>query len=92
MVQMIFRNFVTLIIIGGLVGGAGIAIIADSFVNPSILTSEITDVDGNVTKLYTPNNLDNNGMFKIWLGAAIGYGASVVGVLYKARKGNGEEA
>lgn len=92
MAKMIFRNFVTLIIIGGLVGGAGIAIIADSFTNPSILTSETIDADGTHTKIYTLNNLDNNGMFKIWLGAAIGYGASVVGVLYKARNGNGEES
>lgn len=91
MVEMKFRNFVTLIIIGGLIGGAGVAIIADSFVHPSILESVVVDADGVRTETYTVNSLDENDMFKIWLGAAIGYGASVIGALYKARKGNGDD-
>ena len=91
MVEMKFRNFVTLIIIGGLIGGSGIIIATDSFMNPSVLLSEIISPDGTITKTYDNNTLDNNGIFKIWLGAAIGYGASVVGALYKARKGNGDD-
>ncbi len=88
---MIFRNFVTLIIIGGLVGGSGIAIIADSFTNPQTLLAETISPDGTIFREYESNSLSNNDMFKIWLGAAIGYGASVVGLLYKAKKGNGED-
>lgn len=92
MTEMIFRNFITLIIIGGLIGGSGVAIVADTYVQPQILLTEVTESNGTVTKTFKDNSLDESKLFSIWLGAAIGYGGLIVAFLYKAKKGNGEEA
>lgn len=92
MPTIVFRNFVTLIVIGGLIGGSGIAIIAESFTQPQILVTEITASDGTVTKTFTNNSLSNNQLFNIWIGAVISYAGSIIAVLYKAPKGSGEDS
>jgi len=91
MVEMKFRNFVTLIVIGGLICGAGVAIVAESFTQPQILATEVTTPDGTVTKTYTNNSLANNQLFNIWIGAVLGYGGAIIAVLYKARTASGED-
>ena len=90
MVELKFRNFVTLLVMAGLVGGAGIAIMYDSLGNQVILT-EVTDPDGTFTRTYADNSLDNSQTFGIWLGAILGFAGAIVAVLYKAKTGSGED-
>jgi len=86
-----FRNVVTLIVIAGLLGGSGIAIVYDSFEHPTPLISETTLPDGTVTKTYANNSLAANQLFNIWLGAIIGFGGSIIAFLYKQQKASGED-
>lgn len=92
MVEMKFRNFVTLIVIAGLIGGTGIAVVADSFTNAQVLVTEVTDADGIVTKTYHDNSLQANQTFSTWMGACLGFGGIIVAFLYKARTGDGDDS
>ena len=91
MVELKFRNFVTLLVIGGLIGGAGVVISYDGLVNQQVITSEIISPDGTVTKNYQDNSLQQSQIFNIWLGAILGYGGAIIAVLYKAKNGTGED-
>jgi hypothetical protein len=86
-----FRNIVTLLVVGGLIGGAGGSIIYDSFENSQILVEKTTAPDGTVIEKFENNSLTNNNIFNIWLGAVLGYGGAIVAVLYKQRTGSGED-
>jgi len=86
-----FRNLVTLIVIAGLMGGSGIAIVYDSFEHPQLLVSETTLPDGTITKTFANNSLAANQLFNIWLGAIIGFGGAIIAFLYKQPKASGED-
>ncbi len=88
--ELKFRNFVTILVIAGLVGGAGIAIMYDGLGSQTILT-EVTAPDGTFTRTYADNSLDNSQTFGIWLGAILGFAGAIVAVLYKAKTGSGED-
>lgn len=85
-----FRNIVTIIVIAGLVGGSGAAIMYDALSNPQILTSKTTSPDGTVTETYEANHLSSNQIFNIWLGAVLGFGGAIIAVLYKQQQATGE--
>ena len=91
MVELKFRNFVTLLVIGGLIGGAGVVISYDGLTNQQVVTSEITAPDGTFTKTFKDNSLGESQIFNIWLGAILGFGGAIVAVLYKSSKGDGED-
>ncbi len=92
MVELKFRNFVTILVVGGLIGGAGLAIIYDGTANQNaVVLTEITSPDGTVTKTFKDNSLGNSQIFNIWLGAILGYGGAIIAVLYKAKTGSGED-
>jgi phosphotransferase system glucose/maltose/N-acetylglucosamine-specific IIC component len=96
MVELKFRNFVTLLVIGGLIGGAGVVISYDGLANTQIVTSETVVVDNimnttSTTYTYKDNSLGESQIFNIWLGAILGYGGAIVAVLYKAKTGSGED-
>jgi len=91
MMELKFRNFVTLLVIGGLIGGAGVVISYDGLLNQKVIESETTSPDGTVTISYRDNSLGESQIFNIWLGAILGYGGAIVAVLYKARTGSGED-
>jgi len=85
MVELKFRNFVTILVIGFLIGGAGIVISYDGLENQQVVLTEVTAPDGTVTKTYKDNSLGESGIFNIWLGAILGYGGGIITVLYKAK-------
>ncbi len=89
--ELKFRNFVTLLVIGGLIGGLGIVISYDGLANTQIIISEVTDPDGTFTRTYSDNSLDSSNTFGIYLGAVLGFGGIIVGLLYKAKTGSGED-
>ena len=91
MPQLKFRNFVTLLVIGGLIGGVGIVISYDGLQNPQIVLTEVTAPDGTFTKTFKDNSLGESQIFNIWLGAVLGYGGAIIAVLYKAKTGNGDD-
>ena len=89
--ELKFRNIVTVMVIGGLIGGSGIVISYDGLENSQIIDSEIISPDGTVTKNYKDNSLQESQIFNIWLGAVLGYGGAIIAVLYKAKNGTGED-
>ena len=91
MVELKFRNFVTLLVIGGLIGGAGILIGYDGLANQQVVISEVTGPDGTFTKTFKDNSLGESQIFNIWLGAILGYGGAIIAVLYKAKNADGED-
>jgi len=91
MVELKFRNFVTILVIGGLIGGIGIVISYDGLANTSIVISEVTAPDGTFTKTFKDNSLGTSQYFGIYLGAILGFGGAIVGVLYKSKTGSGED-
>ena len=91
MVELKFRNFVTILIMGGLIGGLGIVISYDGLVNQQIVISEVTAPDGTFTKTFKDNSLGNSQIFGIYLGAILGFGGGIIAVLYKAKSGTGED-
>lgn len=91
MIELKFRNVVTLLVIGGLIGGAGIVISYDGLQNQQVIVSEVTDADGAITKTFKDNSLGESQIFNIWLGAILGYGGGIISVLYKASKATGED-
>ena len=91
MVELKFRNFVTLLVMGGLIGGIGIVISYDGLANQQIVISEVTAPDGTFTKTFKDNSLDNSQIFGIYLGAVLSFGGIIVGLLYKAKTGSGED-
>jgi len=90
MVELKFRNFVTLLVIGGLIGGIGIVISYDGLANQQIVISEVTAPDGTFTKTFKDNSLANSQYFGIYLGALLSFGGAIVAVLYKGQKADGE--
>lgn len=87
-----FRNFVTLLIVGILIGGSGVAIIYDSAFKPLDIESELILPDGSKEIVYTKRTtLGESQLFNIWLGSILGYGGAVIGTLYKAKSGNGND-
>lgn len=91
MIELKFRNFVTLLVIGGLIGGLGVVISYDGLTNQQVVISEITAPDGTFTKTFKDNSLANSQYFGIYLGAVLGFGGIIVGLLYKSSKGDGED-
>lgn len=91
MVELKFRNFVTLLVIGGLIGGAGVVISYDGLATQQVVISEVTAPDGTFTKTFKDNSLGESQIFNIWLGAILGYGGAIVAVLYKAKTASGED-
>lgn len=91
MIELKFRNFVTLLVLGGLIGGLGIVISYDGLENQQIVISEVTSPDGTFTKTFKDNSLANSQYFGIYLGAVLGFGGAIVGLLYKAKTGNGDD-
>ena len=89
--ELKFRNFVTILIIGGLIGGLGIVISYDGLVNQQVVISEVTAPDGTFTKTFKDNSLASSQYFGIYLGAVLGFGGIIVGLLYKAKKSDGED-
>ena len=89
--ELKFRNFVTILVIGGLIGGAGIVISYDGLENQQVVLTEVTAPDGTLTKTYKDNSLGESQVFNIWLGAVLGYGGGIVTVLYKAKNAAGED-
>lgn len=89
--ELKFRNLVTLLVIGGLIGGLGIVVSYDSLANQQVLLTEVTDPDGTITKTYKDNSLGNSPHFGIYLGAVLGFGGLIVGLLYKAKTSSGED-
>jgi len=87
-----FRNFVTLLIVGILIGGSGVTIIYDSTFKTLDVKSE-TILSNRTTELvYTERtSLGESQPFNIWLGSILGYGGAVIGTLYKAKNGNGND-
>ncbi len=81
----------TLLVIGGLIGGAGILIGYDGLANQQVVLTEITAPDGTVTKTFKDNSLGESQIFNIWLGAILGYGGAIIAVLYKAKNASGED-
>jgi len=91
LVELKFRNVVTLLVIGGLIGGAGIVISYDGLQNQQITISEVIAPDGTITKTFKDNSLGESQIFNIWLGAILGFGGGIISVLYKAPKADGED-
>jgi len=91
MIELKFRNFVTLLVIGGLIGGLGIVISYDGLVNQQVVISEVTSPDGTFTKTFKDNSISSSQPFGIYLGAVLGFGGIIVGLLYKAKNGSGED-
>lgn len=91
MVELKFRNVVTLLVLGGLIGGAGIVISYDGLQNQQVVLTEVTAPDGTFTKTYKDNSLGESQIFNIWLGAILGFGGAIVAVLYKSPKATGED-
>ena len=91
--ELKFRNFVTILVIGGLIGGLGIVISYDGLVNQIIIKETITIFNGTTTTVteYKDNSLDQSNHFGIYLGAVLGFGGIIVGLLYKAKSGSGED-
>lgn len=89
MIELKFRNVVTLLVIGGLIGGAGIVISYDGLLNQPVLLSEIIAPDGTITKTFKDNSLGGSQIFNIWLGAILGYGGAIIALLYNASKADG---
>ncbi len=81
----------TILIIGGLIGGLGIVISYDGLVNQQVVISEVTAPDGTFTKTFKDNSLSTSQYFGIYLGAVLGYAGAIVGVLYKSKTGSGED-
>ncbi len=87
-----FRNTVTLLIVGVLIGGSGGAIVYDSTFRPLDVESRTVLPDGSTeTEFAKRIPLSESQLFNIWLGSILGYGGAVVGTLYKASKANGED-
>ena len=91
MIELKFRNLVTVIVIGGLIGGAGIIISFDGLQNQQVIVSEVIAPDGTITKTFKDNSLGESQIFNIWLGAILGFGGGIVSVLYKSSKADGED-
>ena len=91
MVEWKFRNFVTLIVIAGLIGGSGVVVSYDGLENQQIKLTEVAAPDGTITTTYKDNSLGASQTFNIWLGAILGYGGAIVALLYKAKNANGED-
>lgn len=91
MVELKFRNFVTILVMGGLIGGIGIVISYDGLANQQIVISEVTAPDGTFTKTFKDNSLGNSQYFGIYLGAILGFGGGIIAVLYKSKKSDGDE-
>jgi len=89
--ELKFRNFVTILVIGGLIGGLGIVISYDGLANQQIVISEVTSPDGTFTKNFKDNSLGASQHFGIYLGAVLGFGGIIVGLLYKNKKAGGED-
>jgi len=93
LMELKFRNFVTILIIGGLIGGAGIVISYDGLAH-QVKLSETIETNGNVTTttiIYKDNSLGESQHFNLWLGAVLGFGGGIVAVLYKAKTASGED-
>ncbi len=90
--ELKFRNFVTILVIGGLIGGLGIVISYDGLANQQVVISEVTSPDGTFTKTFKDNSLTNSQYFGIYLGAVLGFGGIIVGLLYKAKTGSGDDS
>lgn len=90
MMELKFRNFVTLLVIGGLIGGSGIVISYDGLENQQVVLTEVTAPDGTFTKTFKDNSLGESQIFNIWLGAILGYAGAIIAVLYKSQKADGE--
>jgi len=91
LIELKFRNFVTILVIGGLIGGAGIAISYEGLTSPQTILTEVTSPDGTVTNTYKDNSLDASQSFNIWLGAILGFGGAIIAVLYKSKLAAGED-
>ena len=93
MVELKFRNFVTLLVIGGIIGGLGIVIAYDGLANQIVLKETTTIFNGTttITTHYKDNSLDNSNSFGIYLGAILAFGGSIIGLLYKAKTATGED-
>lgn len=91
MVELKFRNIVTLVVIGLLIGGSGVVISYDGLTNQQVTVSEVIDADGTITKTFKDNSLGESQIFNIWLGAILGYGGGIISVLYKSPKATGED-
>jgi len=90
--ELKFRNLVTVLVVGILIGGAGLAIIYDGTANQNaVVLTEVTSPDGTFTKTFKDNSLGNSQIFNIWLGAVLSYGGAIIAVLYKAKSGSGED-
>lgn len=89
--ELKFRNVVTVLVIGLLIGGAGLVISYDGLNNQQVIVTEVTDADGIITKTFKDNSLGESNIFNIWLGAVLGYGGGIVTVLYKSPKATGED-
>ena len=87
-----FRNFVTLLIVGILIGGSEVAIIYDSTFKALDVRSETILSDGTTELVYAERtSLGERQLFNIWLGSILGCGGAVIGMLYKAKNGNGND-
>ncbi len=86
MASLQFRNLVTLVVIGGLIGGSGGAIVYDSFIHPQIIELVTETSEGDTITEYLDNSLKNNNMFNIWIGAILGYGGAIITFLYQGNK------
>lgn len=91
MVELKFRNFVTILVMGCLIGGVGIVISYDGLANSSIVISEITAPDGTFTKTFKDNSLASSQYFGIYLGAILGFGSGIIALLYKSKSAGGED-
>ena len=93
MVELTFRNFVTLLVIGGIIGGLGIVISYDGLANQIIIKETTTTFNGTSTTVieYKDNSLDSSNSFGIYLGATLAFGGSIIGLLYKAKTGSGDD-
>ena len=89
--ELKFRNFVTILVIGVLIGGIGIVISYDGLMNSQVVISEVTAPDGTFTKTFKDNSLGNSQYFGIYLGALLSFGGAIIAVLYKAKTGSGED-
>lgn len=75
------RFAITVLVMAFLVGGSGLAIVYESFQSPQIQTETI-DVNGVITRAYAENSLSESTLFNLWLGAVLGFGGSIMAVLY----------
>lgn len=92
MIQLDFRNYVTLIVIVGLTAGlVGLPTIYESFQPPAII--QIHEANGEVTIQYAERiPLNDNPVYLIFVGAILANGFSAVMIfLYKAKKGTGND-